>query len=350
VKEFGEESLKVYGVELSTRFEYNNRQSNEGGLKFNKEIPHHERNTTLFRLACKLQGDGMDDELIRHNIHYINENYCKPPIGELPEDREDEVDGIVDSVISRYPKGERLWDFVQDAGFEGGDAETEGEFDNNESFLLMSWRDWSELDLSPPEFLINGLPRGNAGMLEARPNVGKSGAVINMSIALTTGRDYLNLVSGEEPKRVVIFDYETDAQTFANRIRTATSILSDEEKELVKDNLHYYVAKNYGVDYLDLSNPRYWKKFEGLILEFQPDVIFIDTVTAGFSIREENSNSEVTNKVMKPLEKLATKADCAILFTHHIGKAGSEEGSASNEIYRARGASSFAAKSTVVIL
>jgi hypothetical protein len=82
---------------------------------------------------------------------------------------------------------------------------------------------------------------------------------------------------------------------------------------------------------------------------FQPDLILVDTVTAGFSIREENSNSEVTNAVMKPMLNLAGETNSAVIFIHHVGKSGSEEGSASNRNYRARGASAFVGMSQAVI-
>jgi hypothetical protein len=82
---------------------------------------------------------------------------------------------------------------------------------------------------------------------------------------------------------------------------------------------------------------------------FQPDLIIIDTVTAGMAIVAENDNGEVTNRVMKPLINLASEANAALAFSHHVGKSGSEEGAASNRIYRARGASAFEGMSAAVI-
>ena len=57
------------------------------------------RNDTLMRLACSLQSQGFDDMLILANLEAVNSQKCVPP---LPAD---EVRAIVESVASRYEKG-----------------------------------------------------------------------------------------------------------------------------------------------------------------------------------------------------------------------------------------------------
>jgi hypothetical protein len=80
-----------------------------------------------------------------------------------------------------------------------------------------------------------------------------------------------------------------------------------------------------------------------------PDLIILDTVSRAFTVRDENSNAEITNGVMKPLDRLAAETGAAILFCHHVGKAGSESGGSSNRTYRARGASAFEGMCQAVI-
>jgi hypothetical protein len=58
----------------------------------------------------------------------------------------------------------------------------------------------------------------------------------------------------------------------------------------------------------------------------------------GFRGKAENSNAEVTRKVVKPLSKLAQISNATVIFAHHIGKAGE---SARDDVYQSRGASAL---------
>lgn len=62
-------------------------------------IPSGERNSTLFKLACSLQAQGMTDAAIRATVAATNDTQCDAPLD--PE----EVDQIVNSALT-YKKGE----------------------------------------------------------------------------------------------------------------------------------------------------------------------------------------------------------------------------------------------------
>lgn len=63
------------------------------------EIPAGCRNDTLFKIACSLHSRGVSDEGILACLLKENEVRCNPSLSS------DEVKGIEDSAISRYPKG-----------------------------------------------------------------------------------------------------------------------------------------------------------------------------------------------------------------------------------------------------
>lgn len=64
-----------------------------------EQIATGQRNDTLFRLASSLLGKGLSNEAIARAVEAENQLKCNPP---LPED---EVERIVESVVSRYESG-----------------------------------------------------------------------------------------------------------------------------------------------------------------------------------------------------------------------------------------------------
>jgi hypothetical protein len=63
-------------------------------------------------------------------------------------------------------------------------------------------------------------------------------------------------------------------------------------------------------------------------------------------MQDENSNAEVTRHVMNPLKRLAREANCGVVFTHHMGKAG--ETLSGDSAYKGRGASAFGGLSRTI--
>ena len=68
-------------------------------LKLDNVIQSGQRNTTMHKLACSLQAQGLEDNAIMAAVQQENENRCNPP---LPAD---EVETIVKSAL-KYQKGE----------------------------------------------------------------------------------------------------------------------------------------------------------------------------------------------------------------------------------------------------
>jgi hypothetical protein len=217
------------------------------------------------------------------------------------------------------------------------------------SSLSKSWGEMSMTEYEPPEYVIYGLCRGDVGMLQAPSNQGKSSLFRGLAISLACGVKFLTLTEEDEPRRVMLLDYETAYGRFHEDLGRMTARLDSSQQTLVKENLFSYVAKSRDVPNLNLSEPMHYGSLLAEAKAFQPDLIIIDTVTAGMAIVAENDNGEVTNRVMKPLINLASEANAALAFSHHVGKSGSEEGAVSNRIYRARGASAFEGMSAAVI-
>jgi len=126
------------------------------------------------------------------------------------------------------------------------------------------------------------------------------------------------------------------------------SNFSAAEREKIKQNLFLICEVTFGDEELKLNQKDQFQKIVASLNEFKPDIIFVDTISASFAIRNENDNAEVKEFVMKPLKRLALMTNAGLLASHHIGKAKLEEGSTREGSHKGRGASAFADLSRVV--
>lgn len=72
------------------------------GLTSGKPIPEGERNDAMFRLACRLRGQGLGEAAILQELREQNAKLCVPPLDD------DEVEGLVDSAMRYEPEADDL--------------------------------------------------------------------------------------------------------------------------------------------------------------------------------------------------------------------------------------------------
>jgi hypothetical protein len=217
VKEYGVEAVEKFGLEAARR---ENNEWKRSEMAYDVEIPKGKRNETLFKQACKLQGDGLGDGAVRAAIHEQNAEFCKPML------EYEEVENLVESAL-KYGKGDRIWE----ASLETADEN----FDERNLFL--SWGEILQTEYETPEYTIYGLPKGSVGMVVGITNFGKSSFLRNLAVSLATGSPYLDMVDEGEPKRVMLLDYETPFAFYKADIEKMVSILPEEKKKLVETNL-----------------------------------------------------------------------------------------------------------------
>jgi len=167
---------------------------------------------------------------------------------------------------------------------------------------------------------------------------------------LATGEAFEPLVEAKEGgRRVLYIDGESRNVRLQADIKQMMRGWNDRKTTLVEQNLHLACDTAFEGELLDLTNRKHlkWLQDEGARIE--PALIVIDTMVSLFSVNNENDNSEVSRKVMKPLTKLASDTGAAVLLLHHIGKL-SEDSQASTKAYRGRGASAIGAAARMVLL
>lgn len=215
--------------------------------------------------------------------------------------------------------------------------------------LLMTWGQFGSIERKRGEQIIHELERGEIGMLAAITNVGKSTLIRNLALTLACGGEFAPLAKQGKPRRVLLLDFETRAAKLQSDIATMLTGCTQSERDLVAENFAVCCDAMIEDEPLTLSNRRHLEYVQMNAAAFKADLIIVDTVAAGFEVHEENSNAEVTARILKPLVRLAKEADASLLYAHHIGKAKSEEGQSAEKAYRARGASSFAAFASIVL-
>lgn len=220
---------------------------------------------------------------------------------------------------------------------------------DNESGLLQSWGEFSKQVFPSGDAIIHELNRGEICLLAAVTNIGKSTLLRNLMLSLACGRPFAPIVERTIPRKVMLLDFETRKLRLQRDIKKMIVDFSGDERKAIDKNLTIICDEEINEEPLSLSNPHHLNFVRMLASSVKPDLLIIDTVSAAFCIRDENSNAEVGNSVFKPLIKLARDIDAAIILAHHIGKSGSEDGRSSEKAYRARGASSFATYPAMVI-
>jgi RecA-family ATPase len=205
-----------------------------------------------------------------------------------------------------------------------------------------------ELDLPKRNEIIKGLAPYENGLLNAVTNVGKTTLIRNLAISLILGLPFPPLSDGGKQYRVAIIDSEDTLSFLRYDVSNMSKNYTYEEKNLIRENLYVICDISFGDEDLKLNKQEHFNRIVSDLTEFKPDIIFVDTISASFAIRNENDNSEVKECVMKPLKRLAHLTKAAVLVSHHIGKAKIEDGATRENAHKGRGASAFSDLSRVV--
>lgn len=209
--------------------------------------------------------------------------------------------------------------------------------------------DLERLELPVRDEVIRGLGRQETGLLNAVTNIGKTTLIRNLALSLITGRGFDPLTVNNQKRRVAIIDSEDTLTFLRSDITKMLEGFSDVEKNLVRERLLLICDVSLEDEDLMVNKSEHFSILVENLTAFKPDIVFIDTISKCFVIHNENDNSEVKERVMKPLKRLAKLTDAAVLSAHHIGKAKLEEGSTREGSHRGRGASSFGDQSRVIL-
>lgn len=294
-----------------------------GGVVFLSELtfglPHLTNNIKVYAKVIK------SHSLARMMIKTFNRGMC-----DVLEERDDPK-----ALLRRIQ--DRLTSFEECARDDGGTRPS----------LMLSYSDFMNATFDDGEEIAFHARRGELALVQSVTNHGKSTLIRNAALALAAGFEFRPVVEAGKPLRVLLLNLEGSAGWFQSDLRVMTHDLPSNVIELIRANFLPAHAPMVNGEPLSLS--RHMKVLENDVRRAGGvDVLILDTATAAFSLRNENDNAEVANRVMKPLVKLARRLNALIVLLHHVGKAKAEEGATREQAHRGRGASAWGDFSTSI--
>ena len=215
---------------------------------------------------------------------------------------------------------------------------------------------WEEPNKRIIDFTINGLPRRAVGGIYAAGSTGKSMLAQQLAVSHSVGRDVFGIFGGDfdgdigitsdtfstKQLKVAYISLEDEIDIFINRFFDMRTYLNETDMVQYRENFKFFELAGTGF--------RFAQKARGEILptldlkaflyneltEFQPDLIFIDTLIRSASGLDENSNADMS-PFLGILGQMAKQLNASVVFLHHVSKGAAMSGS--REQQAGRGAS-----------
>lgn len=305
-------------------------------------VPDGQRNVTLIKLAGYMRRKGFSERAIFEALRAENERICRPPV-EL-----DELARIVRNAM-RYAPGESLVDPLDEI-----DPDPEAETVTPEDEGGYTFGELKESLFPEGELILYGLYRGELGKVDARPSAGKSTLLRNLSIALCCGDTFEPFVPpalAGKPRRVMYLDFEERVWRIQRDFTLMASRLDRERAALLDRNLYVIPAIDKLVDGmpLELSEASHLAWIARQAVRHKADLIIVDTLAASANLFDENSNAEIQRKILRPLLRVQSLTNAAILLVDHVGKKKTEGGASEDEMMLGRGASAKAGAARLIV-
>lgn len=298
------------------------------GVVLPEKIAEGARNTELTRVAGSLRYSGLSEGAMFAALAIENQRLCKPPLEDV------EVHAIARSV-GRY-KTHNAFSVVEE-------GESKGRYENTLRPYLFG--EFMATKFEVKEILGFHIGARDIAIIQAATNAGKTTLLRNVGLCMAAGREFLPFFDGCRPIRMAYFDFENDDQDIQRDLRDMAKVFTPEEMQRLNDN--FIIIPKGMMDGEMMQFNRHEKWVNELLVLNGVEFAMIDNISAAYDLNDENSNAEVTRKIIKPLLKMAYTSECAFLFAHHYGKAKQELESAG--VHAGRGASALQALSRTVI-
>lgn len=256
-------------------------------------IVEGQRDWSMFRLACKLRNFGMGESGILNALTAENAELCQPPLVRS------ELKKITRSAMKYEPKDSYIQAVIdgevdRDDGQPGAALETysPGELD--------------ELDLKPPEMIIDDIMPVGVGILAAPSKAGKSWMVLDMGLSVADGRPFL----GHRSKKcgVLYLALEDSFYRVADRISKIT------DGGPKPDGLRIAIKSQK-------TNTGLIEQLRGHMEEY-PDtrLIIIDTLQMIRPPKGRVDAYEFDYNIMGKLRTIVVEYNVSMLLVHHTRK------------------------------
>ena len=298
------------------------------GLILPDTIDQGKRNVELTKIAGALRSKGLSEGAIYAALAIENQRICKPPL-------DDKELHLIAHSVGRYAP--------QDVLNPVSDADTPADYEN--TLIPYLFGDFLDVDFEEKEILSFHIGKRDIAIIQAATNAGKTTLLRNVTLCMGAGRPFMPFFEGRRPIKIAYFDFENDAQDVQRDLREMFKVFTASEAKALRENLIIIPKGLMDGELFQFNRHEAWAN--ALILQNGVEFIIVDNVSAAYDINDENSNAEVTKKIIKPLLKMAYKGNCAFLFAHHYGKTKNELETAG--VHAGRGASALQSLSRTVI-
>lgn len=209
------------------------------------------------------------------------------------------------------------------------------------------------------DFVLPGLLRGTVGAIVAPGSTGKSFFAAELAIEIALQPEHGSLLGMGAAKGQVLYIAAEDPEPILkHRLHSIGKQLTQEARERLHETLVVECVVGEPFDIMQAlpapentftrqKGKNALKQLQELVTVLDQKIkesnlkdlrlIFIDTL-ARVHTKDENKNNEMS-QVIKELERIAVKYNCAIVFLHHVSKSSARE--SDNSQQSARGASAI---------
>ncbi len=162
------------------------------------------------------------------------------------------------------------------------------------------------------KILWNGIIEGSKGLIVGIAKTGKTTFAENLAISLATGRKEFyghQILCG--PKRVLFINLEEKFVRMARRNKKQIISLSENELKMFSDN--YYTNPKKFIEYLNNEND--WMTLRNYIIQINPDIVFIDSIS--HMCIGEIEKSSVAQNFTQNLNKYLYSLEKTFIMIHH---------------------------------
>lgn len=191
---------------------------------------------------------------------------------------------------------------------------------------------------------ISIFPKGHTTLIAGEPGVGKTWFMLSIAKSLVGGLKGIGSPIDKYPKgKCLIFAGETGVRLLANRVKLMGGITPLENCRVISS----HVCANMNIDTM-INTAIGRKNIEEAVAEFQPDMVFFDTMISFMADgKDESSQVDMTDS-LRGLGAIASKYNSAFILLHHFRKRKSsmEEARSMDEVI---GSSAFTRLASLVI-
>lgn len=167
------------------------------------------------------------------------------------------------------------------------------------------------------QWLIEGLwGSESVGFVGGKPKVWKTWLVLEMAIAVATGKPCLGIYAVPSPGKVLLFLAEDEG----SQVRARLQALCHARGVVLNDlDVHFITASR-----LELNRQNDFERLESVIKSLQPKLLVLDPFVRVFSGDEDDSGH--VSRVLGRLRQLQREHRVAVGVVHHFKKGKNESG------------------------